>query len=296
MRRATCLALIGALCLPGFWSCNSPRGLGSAPGGAPHSAPQSQLNWSQIASEVTIHRDEWGVPHVFGPTDASVVFGYAYARAEDEFERVERAVYLMLGRNSRVLGEVGLAWDRLVHVCEIPRRAQAEYAGMEPEVRVLAEAWAAGMNLYAQERSGRVLVERFEPWHLVAQGYALHLHALAEELRKFDPDLAPPSVAGAADGSNVWALAPSRTLSGKAMLLANPHMPFEEVYEGHLSSEEGLEITGLSAYGRGALPMLGATRAVAWSLAVNRPDITDTWRVRFEPAGPGLGRMYRYGD
>ncbi|MFT7678700.1 MAG: acyl-homoserine-lactone acylase [Planctomycetota bacterium] len=292
MRRAKFLALIMALCLPGFWSCQGSVGL---PQAAARARVWEAADWSDIAREVTIHRDEWGVPHVFGPTDASVVFGFAYARAEDEFERVERAVYLMLGRNSEVLGEEGLAWDKLVHACEIPQRAQAEYSALEAPVRVLADAWAAGMNLYAARRAKAALIERFEPWHLLAQGYALHLHALAGELRKFDPELAPPSLEDGADGSNVWALAPAKSASGKAMLMANPHMPFEEVYEGHLCSEEGLEITGVSAYGRGALPMLGATQSVAWSLAVNKPDITDTWRVRFERAGEGMGRTYRVG-
>lgn len=294
MRRATLLALTAALQLPGALSCQVPSGWSALEAG--HTArSRDTADWSEIAREVTVHRDEWGVPHVYGPTDASVVFGYAYARAEDEFARVERAVYLMLGRNSEVLGEAGLTWDRLVHACEIPRRAQEEYAGLEEPVRVLADAWAAGMNLYGARRAQPALIERFEPWHLLAQGYALHLHALAGELRKLDPELAPPSLDDGADGSNVWALAPERTESGYAMLMANPHMPFEEVYEGHLCSQEGLEISGLSAYGRGALPMLGATGKVAWSLAVNRPDITDTWRVRFEPAGPGPGRTYRFG-
>lgn len=252
-------------------------------------------SWERLASQVTIHRDEWGVPHVFGPTDASVVLGYAFARAEDEFERMERAVFVMLGRNAEILGEAGLTWDRLVHAFEVPGRSRAEYAQLRPELRALADAWAEGINLYAEGRSAARLVERFEPWHLIAQGYALHLHAAALELRRLDPSLVPPAWGSAADGSNAFAVAPERTKDGHALLLANPHMSFEEIYEAHLRSDEGLHLSGANSYGRGALPIFGANDRVAWSLTVNRPDVADTWRVRFEPADNRPGRAYRYG-
>lgn len=280
-------------CLLGCVASAPPSRVSSAP-----KTPAAQhRSWAAIAREVTIHRDEWGVPHVFGPTDASVVLGYAFARAEDEFERMERAVYVMLGRNAEVLGEPGLAWDRLVHAFEIPRRAQDEYQRLEPRLKVLADAWAAGVNLYLEGQRGQRLIERFEPWHVVAQGYALHLHAAAAQLRTLDPSLVPPEWSDQVDGSNAFAVAPSQTAAGHPLLLINPHIDFEEVYEAHLVSDEGLEVSGANSYGRGILPIFGTNRHVAWSLTVNRPDVADTWRVRFEMAREGeVGRRYRYGN
>src|ERR1043165_6955408 len=85
-----------------------------------------------LAKDVTIYRDTYGVPHVFGRTDASTVFGFAYAQAEDNFWRVEENFILALGRASEVYGEKALDEDRLNHALEIPRLARAEYARLGP--------------------------------------------------------------------------------------------------------------------------------------------------------------------
>ena len=240
-----------------------------------------------LAREVTIHRDRWGVPHVEGPTDASVVFGLAYARAEDEFERVEASLFLTLGRNAVAGGEAGLVWDRLLHALDVPGRARAEYAALPTAERALCDAAAAGLNWYlaTHPEVEPTRLTRFEPWHLLAAEYAFHLHQVGEATGALQPS---------EDGSNAWALAPSRTTSGNAMLLANPHIPLGQVYEAHLRSEEGLHVSGMLAYGRGVLPVIGFNERVAWSLTVNRPDTVDVYAVRFgHPDDPDL---YRHGD
>jgi acyl-homoserine-lactone acylase len=240
-----------------------------------------------LAGGVSVHRDRWGVPHVEGPTDASVVFGLAYARAEDEFERMEEALFLTLGRNAEAGGEAGLVWDRIILALDVPGRAQAEYARMPAAERALCDAAADGLNWYLAthpELSPRRL-RRFEPWYFLAAEYAFHLHQVGE---------ATGRIGASQDGSNAWALAPSRTTSGRAMLLANPHIPLGQVYEAHLRSDEGLHVSGMLAYGRGLLPMIGFNERVAWSLTVNRPDTVDVYAVRFDhPEDPDL---YRHGE
>src|SRR5262249_36027051 len=82
---------------------------------------------AQLAKQVTIYRDKYGVPHVFGETDAATVFGFAYAQAEDNFWRVEENYIFALGRSAELYGEKTLSEDRLNHALEIPRLAQEEY-------------------------------------------------------------------------------------------------------------------------------------------------------------------------
>ena len=101
-----------------------------------------------LARTVTIYRDKYGVPHVFGRTDASTVFGFAYAQAEDNFWRVEENFIHALGRASELYGEKNLDEDRLNHALEIPRLARAEYARLDPRMRSLCDAFAAGFNYY----------------------------------------------------------------------------------------------------------------------------------------------------
>src|SRR6476661_3474093 len=83
---------------------------------------------NSLAKDVTIYRDTYGVPHVFGRTDASTVFGFAYAQAEDNFWRVEENFIYSLGRASELYGQKPVDDDRLNHALEIPRLAREEYA------------------------------------------------------------------------------------------------------------------------------------------------------------------------
>src|ERR1051326_1336844 len=107
-----------------------------------------------LAKDVTIYRDTYGVPHVFGRTDASTVFGFAYAQAEDNFWRVEENFISALGRAAEVYGERRLDDDRRNRALEIPRLAREEYRRLDPKMRALCDAFAAGFNYYlAKHRS-----------------------------------------------------------------------------------------------------------------------------------------------
>src|SRR5579871_1365533 len=101
-----------------------------------------------VAKSVTIYRDNYGVPHVYGPTDTSCVFGFIYAQAEDNFWQIEDSYIRSLGRASEVYGEKTLDDDRLVRALEIPKLAQAEYDRASPEAKKLADAVAEGLNYY----------------------------------------------------------------------------------------------------------------------------------------------------
>ena len=110
--------------------------------------------WEDMAETVTIYRDSWGVPHVFGPTDASVMFGAAYARAEDRLIEDELYYLLTIGRASELIGEDGIEGDLYKRALRRERVARQEARTATPGVRALAEAYAAGVNYYLWKHDG----------------------------------------------------------------------------------------------------------------------------------------------
>jgi acyl-homoserine lactone acylase PvdQ len=172
---------------------------------------------------VTIYRDTYGVPHVFGSTDASTVFGFAYAQAEDNFWRVEENFILALGRASELYGERSLNDDRLNHALEIPRLAREEYARLDPKMRALCDAFAAGFNYYLTRHTEvrPRLLTKVEPWYTLAfirfnyfqNGFARDRN-LPREVQTAEIDRALADNVG----SNGWVIAPSKSKTGHAML------------------------------------------------------------------------------
>jgi penicillin amidase len=249
---------------------------------------------------VTIYRDTYGVPHVFGRTDAATVFGFAYAQAEDNFWRVEENFILALGRASELYGEKTLDGDRLNHALEIPRVAREEYTRLDSKMRSLCDAFAAGFNFYLARHTEvhPRLLTQVEPWYTLAfirynyfqNGFARDPN-LSRPLQTAENDRGP----GSNVGSNGWVIGPSRSKSGHAMLLINPHLPFfgsGQVYEGHVHSDEGWNFTGYTRFGF-PLPYVGHNDDLGWVSTDNAADLEDVYAEIFDdPARP---LAYRYG-
>jgi penicillin amidase len=255
-----------------------------------------------LARNVTIYRDTYGVPHVFGRTDASTVFGFAYAQAEDNFWRVEENFILALGRASELYGEKTLDEDRLNHALEIPRLAREEYARLDKHMRSLCDAYAAGFNYYlARHPDARPrLLTKIEPWYTLAfirynyfqNGFARDpsLRRLGIQTAALDSDLEPHT------GSNGWVIGPSKSATGNAMLFINPHLPFfgpGQVYEGHVHSDEGWNFTGYTRFGF-PLPYVGHNENGGWVSTDNAADLTDVYFETFDDASRPLA--YKYGN
>src|SRR5579871_3381936 len=284
----------------------------------------------QIAQSITIYRDNYGVPHIYGPTDASCAFGYAYAQAEDNFWQIEDSYLRSLGRASEVYGARTLEDDELVRALEIPRLAKEEYERSSPKTKELLQAGADGLNYFLQTNPQVKprLITKFEPWHTLAfNRYALYYQFIfrrsgirPEEIKtvlepqsahatvpeKPDSSVAEKAVAAAepsaedfkllaqSQGSNMWAITPARSISGHALLFINPHQPFfgtGQWYEGHVHSDEGLNMSGASFFGS-IFPTIGHNEYIGWSHTVNAPDIVDVWEETFDKAGDALA--YRY--
>ncbi len=310
-------AICGALLLAG---CDQEalHVAGKAPAPAVDSA-------EELAAAVTIYRDEWGVPHVYGPTDASVVFGFVYAQAEDNYWQIEDSMIQALGRSAEVYGEATLGADLLNRSLEIVALSKAEWERSPAHMQDLARAGATALNHYlATSGTDSRLIETWEPWHFAAWSrFAVYqlfvfnrarlkqeemqaaVHPL-EKVAQAMPEEAPvgwsahrgPLLAEAAavTGSNMWAVTPERSETGNALLFINPHQPYfgpGQWTEGHVHSDEGLHFSGAGFFGS-LLPTIGHNEHLGWSHTVNAPDIVDVFELVFDD--PERPDHYRFGD
>jgi acyl-homoserine-lactone acylase len=260
----------------------------------------TSIDAAKLARSVTIYRDTYGVPHVFGSTDASTVFGFAYAQAEDNFWRVEENFILALGRASELYGEKGLDEDRRNHALEIPRLAREEYSRLDRKLRTLCDAFAAGFNYYLTKHpeSHPRLLPKIEPWYTLAfirYNYFQNGFARDESLSGDLQTAQGHRELADNVGSNGWVIGPSKSKTGHAMLLINPHLSFfgsGQVYEGHVHSDEGWNFTGYTRFGF-PFPYVGHNDDLGWVSTDNAADLEDVYAETFDdPARP---LAYRYG-
>ena len=251
--------------------------------------------WQKRAQAVTIYRDRWGVAHAHGRSDA--VFGSTYAYAEDRFAQMEPYYYRALGRSAEADGEAAANWDIFVRSLEVEKLSKAEYAEESPLNRAIANAFADALNFFLHTHPGvkPKVITRFEPWHAFAfyRAFGINPEASGVNLRELAA-ITLPAKPDEPDGSNMWTVAPSKSASGRAMIFLNPHTPLLPVYELHLISDEGWNVTGMNAYSNTVVPVMGHNASLAWALTVNQPDIADVWEETFDdPARP---LAYRYGS
>lgn len=278
-------------CSIGFWTLSAAAQVASAP---------DSIDPKQLAADVTIYRDTWGVPHVDGKTDEAAIFGFMYAQAEDFFWQVEDSCILGLGRYSEVHGIKGRDEDLLSRAFRIVPEAKSDYEKLDQKTKRVFEAAAAGLNHYLATHPDVKprLIKHFEGWNVLA--ISRHLiftfQLLTKQLPRQYMGATDPSAPVPIAGSNAWAINAPKTKSGKAILFCNPHQPqfgYGQMYEGHVRSGEGWDMTGATFLG-GAVPAMGHNEHLGWSHTVNRPDTVDFWIVRFDhPTNPN---MYRFGD
>src|SRR6185437_15615297 len=213
---------------------------------------------------VTIVRDDLGIPHIHGKTDADAVFGMIYAQAEDDFSRIETNYLTNIGRLAEAEGESAIYQDLRMKLFVNPDSMRARYAASPAWLKRLMDAWADGLNFYLRthpEVKPRVLT-RFEPWMPLtfsegSIGGDIESISLAG-LEAFYGDAAGPAAPtglGKAaplepTGSNAFAIAPANTVDHRALLLINPHTSFFFRSELQVTSDEGLRAYGAATWGQ----------------------------------------------
>ncbi len=217
---------------------------------------------AERAQNVTIIRDDWGIAHVYGKTDADAVFGMIYAQAEDDFNRVETNYLNSIGRLAEAEGEKVVIQDLRQKLFMNPDTLKAQYAASPDWLKKLMDAWADGLNYYLlkhPEVKPRVIT-RFEPWMPLSYSEgsiggdieSISLAQLEDFYGKGPKTISrvespyPPEPTG----SNGFAVAPANTVDKQAMLLINPHTSFFFRSELQMVSEQGLNAYGAATWGQ----------------------------------------------
>lgn len=261
--------------------------------------------WKAQSERVTITRDDWGIAHVRGRTDADAVFGMIYAQAEDDFNRVETNYLTSLGRTAEAEGEKAIWADLRARLYMDPDDLRARYAASPEWLRRLMDAWADGLNYYLAthpEVRPRAIA-RFEPWMALSftEGSIggdierIDLEALEAFYSKRGRALAyaPPAYDPEPRGSNGFAIAPSNSADGHALLLINPHTSFFFRSELQVTSGEGLSAYGAATWGQFFIYQ-GFNANAGWMHTSSGVDVVDEFLETIEQKGGGL--FYRYGN
>ena len=275
--------------------------------------PPNMAAWRAQAAKVNITRDDFGIAHISGLTDADAVFGMIYAQAEDDFPRIEANYLTALGRTAEAEGEGAIWKDLRARLYVSEAELKTEYTRSPDWLQKLMDAWAAGLNFYlaTHPQVKPKVLTRFEPWMALSFtegsiGGDIEKIDLKELERFYSPrraerDSAPIEVAalegdpGDLDrrGSNGIAIGPGSTRDGHPLLLINPHTSFFFRAEQQVSSAQGLNVYGAATWGQFFIYQ-GFNRNAGWMHTSSGVDNVDEFAETIEHRNGK--RNYRYGN
>jgi acyl-homoserine-lactone acylase len=257
--------------------------------------------WHARVQRVEIVRDQWGIAHIYGKSDADTVFGTIYAQAEDDFRRVEHNYLTGLGLSALAQGEGAIYADLRQRLFVDPEELKKLYGLCPGWLKSLMVAWADGLNFYLSTHPGvkPQVITHYEPWMALSftEGSiggdieAADLGKL-EEFYGRHPVALVPHNDPEPGGSNGFAIAPSRSASGHALLWINPHTSFYFRSELQMVSEEGLNVYGAVTWGQ-FFVYQGFNSYNGWMHTSYGGDAIDEYAETIvqKPDGP----YYRYG-
>jgi len=258
---------------------------------------QSEITrWEKQSKQVTIIRDNYGVPHIYGKTDADAVFGLMYAQCEDDFKRVEMNYIEKLGRMAEVTGSDDIYKDLLIRMIIDSADAVKDYKSSPLWMKKLCNAFADGINYYLYKNPDKkpALLTRFKPWYPMlwtdgSIGAINTADITLGELKNFysgEPSLSyvREEKEEVVTGSNGFAFAPKITESGHPILYINPHVTFYFRPEVHMVSEEGLNVYGAVTWGQ-FFVYQGFNEKCGWIHTSSAVDAADTYAEKVSPKG-----------
>ena len=267
--------------------------------------PADIARWEAQAKQVTIIRDIYGVPHIYGKTDADAVFGLLYSQCEENFERIERNYLEMLGRRSEMEGEKTLYDDLLMRLIADSNDAKKDFQKSPQWLKKLLIAHADAINFYLFKHPEvkPVVLIKFEPWfHLMYTDGSVHATstggASVDELKRFYENPVSNTTAAVVfnsdiedRGSNGFAIAPNKSASKNAMLYINPHVPFYFRNEAQMVSEEGLNAYGASTWGQ-LFVYQGFNEHCGWMHTSGYTDVADLYEEKVSKTATGWSYEY----
>jgi len=226
--------------------------------------------WKKHAQQVTIYRDEWGIAHIYGKTDADAVFGLMYAQSEENIDQIELNYLEMLGRTAEVKGNKAIYEDLMMRLIQDSVAAIQDYNKSPTWFKELLQAHADGLNyyLYKHPEVHPKVIQYYKPWyHLmwtdgsvsptrtggikVDQVASFYGQNVGDEKLVVQSTEAPYALEEKIQkGSNGFAIAPKHSKNGNALLYINPHVPFYFRSEIHMVSEQGLNVYGAVTWGQ----------------------------------------------
>ncbi len=244
--------------------------------------------WKKQAQQINIIRDAYGIPHIYGKTDADAVFGLMYAQCEDDFKRVELNYLEKLGRLAEVNGEKDLYNDLLNRLVIDSMDAMNDYKKLKPWLKKILNAYADGINYYLYKNPSKnvLRLNRFEPWYPLlwtdgSIGAISTAGISTKELQQFysasnETFAYQESFDEKPTGSNGLAFSASITESGNSILYINPHVTFYFRPEVHMISEEGLNAYGAVTWGQ-PFVYQGFNEHCGWMHTSSQADISDAY-------------------
>ena len=250
-------------------------------------------NWKKQSQAITIVRDNFGVPHIYGKTDADAVFGLLYAQCEDDFKRVEMNYIEKLGRLSEVNGEKSLYEDLLIRLVIDTADAMSDYKNAPSWLKKILNAYADGINfyLYKNPQIKPALLQRFQPWYPllwtdgsigaistggVSTNELKNIYSGKDDATAYQKPIVEMYEEEKLTGSNGFAFSPKITESGNAILYINPHVTFYFRPEVHMVSEEGLNTYGAVTWGQ-PFVYQGFNEHCGWMHTSSQADISDAY-------------------
>ncbi len=265
---------------------------------------QSEIKkWEKQSENVTIIRDSFGVPHIYGKTDADAVFGLMYAQCEDDFNRVEVNYINAMGRMAEVEGKNQLFTDLRMQLYINPFEVKKEYRRSPKWLKKLMVAFADGANyyLFTHPDVKPKLLTHFEPWMALTFSEG----SIGGDIERINTSQLGNFYSGKPEqkikevedkepgGSNGFAIAPELTKSGNALLLINPHTSFFFRSEVHMISEEGLNAYGAVTWGQ-FFVYQGFNNKCGWMHTSSKADAIDYYYETIVKKDDKL--LYKYGE